>query len=155
MYGWKENLFYKYRIQKAFELYRKGQIKFIVVSGDNSRDGYDEPTQMKADLIKLGVPANKIFCDYAGFSTLDSMLRMKHVFKLKRFVVISQQFHVERALYIANRSGLKAVGAYAKDVPHWYAPSNKYREKLARVKAVIEILLETEPKFKGVPIQIK
>ncbi len=150
-----ENLFYRYRIQKAFELYKTEKIKFIVVSGDNGNTFYDEPTQMKKDLIELGVPSNKVFCDYAGFSTIDSMLRMKLVFNLKKFVVISQKFHADRAIYLAKRNGLNVIGGYAKDVPDWYAPYNKYREKLARVKAVYNVLIGTEPKYKGKSIEIK
>ncbi len=150
-----ENLFYRNRIQKAYELYRTGRIKFIVVSGDNGTVFYDEPTQMKKDLVELGVPSGKVFCDYAGFSTIDSMLRMKLVFNLKEFVVISQKFHADRAIYLGKRNGLNIIPGYAKDVPEWYAPYNKYREKLARVKAVYDILIGTEPKFKGKRIEIK
>lgn len=150
-----ENLFYRNRIQKAYELYKTGRIKFIVVSGDNGTVFYDEPTQMKKDLIELGVPSDKIFCDYAGFSTIDSILRMKLVFNLKEFVVISQKFHADRAIYLGKRNGLNIIAGYAKDVPEWYAPYNKYREKLARVKAVYDVLMGTEPKFKGKRIEIK
>lgn len=155
VWGNTENLFYKYRIQKAVELYKKGRLEYLVVSGDNSTIQYDEPTQMKEDLIKAGVPANVIFCDFAGFSTIDSMLRMKLIFEQSSFMVISQSFHVKRAVYIAKRNGLNAVGVCAKDVPNWYAPYNKYREKLARVKAVLEVLIGKDPYYKGEPIEIK
>lgn len=150
-----ENLFYKFRIQKAVELYKKGLVNFLVVSGDNGREEYDEPSQMKEDLIKAGVPENKIYCDYAGFSTIDSMLRMKMIFQQSEFIVISQKFHLERAIYIARRNGMEAFGIPAKDVPSWYAPYNGYREKLARVKAVFEVLVGKGPYFEGDPILIK
>lgn len=150
-----ENLFYRNRIKKAYELYRSGVISRIIVSGDNSRDGYDEPTQMKADLVALGVPFKKIYCDYAGFSTIDSMLRMKLVFNQRKFIVISQRFHVERAVYIARRSGIEAYGSAASDVPNWYAPYNGYREQLARVKAVLEVLMGTSPRFLGDKVRVK
>lgn len=151
----KENLFYANRIRKAVELYRLKKIKYIVVSGDNGNQKYDEPTQMKNDLIKAGIPSSRIYCDYAGFSTIDSMLRMKLIFQQSKFIVISQKFHVERAIYIARRHGLEVFGETASDVPSWYAPYNKYREKLARVKAVFEILVGTGPKFEGNPIKIR
>ncbi len=150
-----ENLFYKFRIQKAVELYKKGLVNFLVVSGDNGREEYDEPSQMKEDLIKAGVPENKIYCDYAGFSTIDSMLRMKMIFQQSEFIVISQKFHLERAIYIARRNGMEAFGIPAEDVPSRYAPYNGYREKLARVKAVFEVLVGKGPYFEGDPIEIK
>jgi len=150
----KVNLFFKYRIQKAVELYNSGKIKFFVVSGDNGSKDYDEPTLMKSALIKAGIPATRIFCDYAGFSTIDSVLRMKLIFQQTTFYIISQKFHVDRALYIAQRNGLKAKGVFAKDVPDWHSPYLKYREKLARVKAVCEVLTGKCPYYAGKPIKI-
>ena len=96
----KVNLFFKYRIQKAVELYDSGKIKFFVVSGDNGSKEYDEPRLMKNELIKAGIPATRIFCDYAGFSTIDSVLRMKLIFQQTTFYIISQKFHVDRALLL-------------------------------------------------------
>tara|TARA_B100000768_G_C11167179_1_gene327103 strand:- start:152 stop:781 length:630 start_codon:yes stop_codon:yes gene_type:complete len=151
----KENLFYANRIKKAVELYKCNKIKFIVVSGDNGKKDYDEPTQMKLDLIKAGVPSSHVYCDYAGFSTIDSMLRMKLIFKESKFIVISQKFHLERAIYIARKNGIEAFGEAAKDVPALYAPYHNYREKLARVKAVLEVLICKGPKFGGKPVLIK
>ncbi len=148
------NLFYSNRIQKVVDLYRSGKIKYIVVSGDNSRQGYDEPTTMKNDLIKNGIPSSIIYCDYAGFSTIDSMLRMKLIFREHRFVVISQRFHIERAIYIARRNGLEAYGFCAKDVPGGYAALNGFREKLARLKALLEVIIGKGPYFKGKTISI-
>ena len=150
----KVNLFFKYRIQKAVELYDSGKIKFFVVSGDNGSKEYDEPTLMKNELIKAGIPATRIFCDYAGFSTIDSVLRMKLIFQQTTFYIISQKFHVDRALYIAQRNGLKAKGIFAKDVPDWYSPYLKYREQLARVKAVFEVLTSKSPYYAGKHVKI-
>ena len=143
------NLFYKLRMDKAIELYKSGRIELIIVSGDNSNKEYDEPTEMKNDLIKVGIPKNKIYCDYAGFSTYDSMVRMKKVFQQKEIIIISQKFHIERAVYIARRNGIKAYAYPSKDVPGWYSPYNKYREFLARVKAVFEVVINREPVFLG------
>ena len=82
------NLFYKLRMDKAIELYKSGRIELIIVSGDNSNKEYDEPTEMKNDLIKVGIPKNKIYCDYAGFSTYDSIIRMKKVFQQKEILML-------------------------------------------------------------------
>ncbi len=149
-----ENFFYRKRIQKVVDLYRIGMVKYIIVSGDNSSKDYDEPTLMKNDLINKGIPDSRIYCDYAGFSTIDSMLRMKLIFKQNKFVVVSQRFHVERAIYIARRNGLEAYGECADNVSFSYAPYNKYREKLARVKAVLEVVLGIGPFYQGAPISI-
>ena len=135
-------------------LYDSGKIKFFVVSGDNGSKEYDEPRLMKNELIKAGIPATRIFCDYAGFSTIDSVLRMKLIFQQTTFYIISQKFHVDRALYIAQRNGLKAKGIFANDVPDCYSPYLKYREQLARVKAVFEVLTSKSPYYAGKPIKI-
>ena len=143
------NLFYKLRMDKAIELFKSGTIELIIVSGDNSSKEYDEPTEMMNDLIEGGIPKNKIYCDYAGFSTYDSMVRMKKVFQQTEIIIISQKFHIERAVYIARRKGIKAFAYPSKDVPNWYSPYNKYREFLARVKAVFEVIINREPVFLG------
>ena len=96
-----------------------------------------------------GIPKNKIYCDYAGFSKYDSIVRMKKVFQQKEIIIISQKFHIERAVYIARRNGIKAYAYPSKDVPGWYSPYNKYREFLARVKAVFEVVINREPIFLG------
>ena len=148
------NIFYKYRIEKAIELFKSGKIDFLIVSGDNSRKEYNEPAQMKRDLIKAGVPKNIIHCDYAGFSTYDSILRMKTVFQQTKFAIISQKFHIERAIYIARRNGIKAYGCPSKDPNDNYYLTNKFREYLARVKAVLEVVLDKRPMFIGDKILI-
>lgn len=149
-----ENLFYRKRIKKVVELYRLGKIKYIVVSGDNSRKDYDEPSLMKNDLINKGIPSSRVYCDYAGFSTIDSMLRMKLIFKQNKFVVVSQRFHVERAVYLARRNGLDAYGQCADNVPFTYAPYIGFREKLARVKALFEAVLGKVSFYEGTPVHI-
>lgn len=96
------NLYYKYRIDAAVALFKAGKVKFILVSGDNSTKEYDEPSTIKKDLISKGIPANKIYLDYAGFRTLDSVVRCKEIFGQNNITIISQQFHNERAIYIVN-----------------------------------------------------
>jgi SanA protein len=149
------NLYYKYRITAAFQLYKKGKIEFLIVSGDNRRIRYNEPRLMKKDLIKMGVPPEKIYLDYAGFRTFDSIVRAKQVFGLDKITVISQKFHIERAIFIAERKGIKAIGFAAKDLKLKYGVHVLLREKLARVKMVIDLIINNKPKFLGKKIKIK
>jgi len=148
------NLYFKYRIEAAYELYKSGKIKYIVVSGDNHRTEYNEPQQMKDDLIALGVPAEIIYLDYAGFRTLDSVVRMKEIFGQSEFTIISQQFHNERAIYIANHYDIKAYGYNASNVNIKAGLKTQLREKFARVKVFVDFIIHKQPKFLGEPIEI-
>ncbi len=153
--GGKQNLFYKYRINAAVALFKSGKIDFILVSGDNSEETYNEPKQMRKDLIKQGVPSNRIVLDYAGFRTLDSVVRCKKVFGVNEVTIISQQFHNERALYLANRRNIKAIGFNAQKVSYTYSKLVFFREKFARVKLLWDILIHKQPKFLGEKIIIQ
>ncbi|MGQ3679358.1 SanA/YdcF family protein [Tenacibaculum discolor] len=149
------NLYYQFRLNAAVELYKAKKIDFILVSGDNGAEGYDEPTDFKNDLIKAGIPEDKIYLDYAGFRTLDSVVRIKEIFGQTSVTIISQQFHNERALYLANHFEIDAIGYNAKGVSGKKAIKVQLREYLARVKVFIDILFNIEPKFLGEPIVIK
>lgn len=149
------NLYYKYRIDAAVELYNAKKIDYILVSGDNSKKDYDEPSLMKVDLIKRGVGEDKIFLDYAGFRTLDSMVRSKEIFGQSEITVISQKFHNERAVYIAKKKGLAAVGFNARDVSKRYGIKVQLREKFARVKMLLDLISGKGPKFLGDKINIE
>ena len=149
-----ENLFYKYRIAAAVKLYNSGKIKYIIISGDNGSKYYDEPTTFKKDLIKQGVTETHIFLDYAGFRTLDSVIRAKAIFGQQSFTVISQQFHNERAITIGNLKGIKVIGYNAKDVKGHSGLKVKIRELLARVKVLIDEITFKQPKFLGEPVKI-
>ena len=148
------NLYFKYRIDATVELYKNNKIECILISGDNSKKDYDEPTDFKNELISKGIPENKIFLDYAGFRTLDSVVRAKLVFGLNNFTLISQQFHNERALYLARKNGINAIAYNAKDVPNKYGIKVKIREYFARTKVFIDILFKVKPKFIGPKIKI-
>ncbi len=152
--GW-VNLYYKYRINAAVKLYKAGKIDYILVSGDNGTKQYDEPNTMKKDLIAAGVPSERIFLDYAGFRTLDSVVRCKAVFGESDIIIISQQFHNERALFIANRKKLNAIAYNAKDVPMEYSIRVAIREKLARVKMCFDLVFNVPPKFYGPQVKIQ
>ncbi len=149
------NLYFKYRIQAAAALYKAGKIDYILVSGDNSIRQYNEPMDMKKALMKQDVPEDKIYLDFAGFRTLDSVVRGKKVFGQDRFTVISQEFHNKRAIYLASSHGIRAVGYNAKDVGLISGFKTRIREKLARVKVFLDIyILNKQPKFLGDKIKI-
>ncbi len=144
------NLFFRTRVAAAAELFHAGKVRALLVSGDHSRDDYNEPQDMKDALVAAGVPAEAVFLDYAGFSTLDSVVRAKEVFGLDRFTVISQPFHCERALYIAAAHGIEAAGFAAADLGGVVAKKTYLREYLARVKALLQVeLLDSGPRFLG------
>lgn len=148
------NPYFKYRIEAAAELYLSGKVKKILVSGDNGHKSYNEPRDMMQSLIAKGVPAKDIILDYAGFRTFDSVVRAKEVFGQGRMVIVSQQFHLERALYIASSKQIDAVGYVAKD-PESSRNILFTRELMARTKAVLDCyVLGTSPKFLGDKIDI-
>ncbi len=149
------NDFFFNRIDAAIELFEKGKIKFIIISGDNSKENYNEPMDMKNELLKRGIPGNRIFLDYAGFRTFDSVIRAKEIFGQTSFLVISQKFHNERAVYIARRNGISAFGYNAKDVETFKGFKTKVRELFARDKVFLDILFRVEPQFLGDKIIIE
>ena len=147
----KINYFYKYRIESAAKLFKANKVKAILVSGDNASRYYNEPARMRKDLIKAGVPKSKIYLDFAGFRTLDSIKRAKKIFGLKSFTIVTQRFHLERALFIARADGIDAIGFEAKSVANSVASLKMtIREYFARVKAFLDVyILHTTPKFFG------
>lgn len=150
-----ENLFFTYRLEAAAQLYLLGKIDHIIVSGDNRMENYNEPREMKRVLVRLGVPPEKVHFDFAGFRTLDSVVRCKEVFGQNKFTIISQQFHNERALFIARKKGIDAIAYNAQDVGLHAGFKTNMREILARVKVVIDLyILNTQPRFLGEKIEI-
>jgi len=153
--GGYQNPYFYYRIEAAAQLYHAGKVKHLLVSGDNSLKSYNEPKQMQAALMKKGVPESAITLDYAGFRTLDSVVRSKAVFGQQKITIISQKFHNQRALFIANRRGVTAVGYNAKDVSLRLGIKIRLREYLARCKAILDIIiLNKQPKFLGEKVSI-
>ena len=149
--GGGRNYFYTYRIRATVALWKAGKIKAVLVSGDNGTKHYDETTKMFDDLVKAGIPAKYIAKDYAGLRTLDSVVRAESIFGLTDYIIVSQKFHLERALFLAKAKGQKAIGFAAKDIPGTKAAYRmKAREYLARAKAFLDVyVLHTEPKFHG------
>lgn len=148
------NAYYYYRIYAAVTLIRDKKIKYIIVSGDNGEADYNEPWSMRKDLIRNGVDSSIIYMDYAGFRTFDSMVRLKQVFGQDSVTVISQQFHNERAIYIAGHEGITAIGYNAEDVNGSEGFKTAIREKLARVKVFLDFWFGKEPKFLGSKVNI-
>ena len=143
------NLYFSRRIDAAAELYKAGKVDCLVVSGDNHVKGYDEPSDMKESLINAGVPAERIVCDYAGFRTLDTVVRAKKVFGLNSFIIVSQPDHVRRAVFTARGFGCDAYGYAAKDVTGRSSIKTTIREQLAKIAAVADVILRRSPKFLG------
>ncbi len=132
------NPFFTNRIRAAAMLYRKGKIDYVLVSGDNQHISYNEPRQMTNALIKAGVPKDRIVSDYAGFSTIDSVARANKVFMLKSVTIISQEFHNERALFIAKNLGMEAIAFNASDPKSILSHYSVYvREFFARIKCIL------------------
>lgn len=148
------NLYFKYRIEAAAALYHAGKVKILLISGDHGTENYNEPEDIKNALIAKGVPDSIIHLDYAGFRTLDSVVRADKVFGQKKITVISQRFHNERAVFIAGRFGIAAVGLNAQDVPLGYGFMIQLREKIARVKVFADLVIGVHPRYLGEKILI-
>jgi SanA protein len=148
------NPYYYNRIVAATELYKAGKIKYIIISGDNSRKEYNEPEDMRGDLLKEGVDSTHIYLDYAGFRTFDSVVRLKEIFGQDSVTIISQPFHNERAIYLAGKENISAIGFNAKDVSKEAGIWVQLREKLARVKVFVDGITGKQPKFLGEKIII-
>lgn len=149
------NAYFENRIAAAAAVFRAGKVDYLLVSGDNHVATYDEPTAMQRALVRLGVPADRIVLDYAGFSTLDSIVRAQKVFGLSEFCVITQRDHALRAIYIARAHGIAAVGFSASDVPAWGGLRTRLRESLARVRTLLDVHVSgRQPHFLGPPIAV-
>lgn len=149
------NLYFTYRINAAADLFMAGKVKHLIVSGDNHIKNYNEPEEMRLALIAKGVPDSCITLDYAGFRTLDSVIRAKKIFGQTSFTIISQEFHNKRAVFLARLKGLDAIGYNAKDVHKSLTIRTRVREPLARLKAILDIVLNKQPKFLGPQVKIK
>ncbi|WP_312242149.1 outer membrane permeability protein SanA [Pantoea sp.] len=147
------NQYYLYRMQGALNAYNSGKVNYLLLSGDNALLSYNEPMTMRRDLIKAGVAPADIVLDYAGFRTLDSIVRTRKVFDTNDFIIITQRFHCERALFIALHLGIQAQ-CYAVPSPKNML-SVRLREVAARLGALVDLyIMKREPRFLGplVPI---
>jgi SanA protein len=147
--GGAHNLYFLRRIAAAADLYRAGKAGCFIVSGDNHVKEYDEASAMKSALAAAGVPGERIVCDYAGFRTLDTVVRAKEVFGLDSFIVVSQPAHVRRAVFTARGFGCDAWGYEAGDVHGPDSWRTSVREQFAKVAAAWDVLVRRRPKFLG------
>jgi SanA protein len=144
----------KDRLDAGILLYKANRINKILLSGDNGRDEYDELTVMKKYCFNHGVDTTKIFIDYAGFDTYSTMYRAKHIFKIKRATLISQKYHLNRAIYIGQKLGIKSVGYSANKGEYLGYKYVTFREYGSIFKSFFDVLRNREPRFLGNPIDI-
>ncbi|RJL36263.1 hypothetical protein D5H75_05025 [Bailinhaonella thermotolerans] len=141
------------RLDVAADLYARGRVRALLLSGDNGRAGYDEPTVMRDYLVAKGVPGNRIVRDYAGFDTWDSCVRARRVFGASRLTVVTQGFHLPRAVTLCRLAGLTAYGvADDRSARLWPEKTWVYaaREFFATGKAFLDaVVLRSEPRFLG------
>lgn len=142
------------RMTRAVELYQAGWADKLLLSGDNSREDYNEVAAMKTLALEGGVPEEDIVLDHAGFSTYDSLYRARDVFQVKRLVIVTQEYHLSRALYLADALGLEAWGVAAAPRNDAGQIMRDAREILARDKAILWAILQPEPRFLGDPIPL-
>jgi SanA protein len=151
----RRNSFFDNRIQAAARLIRARKVRYLVVSGDNHVRGYDEPKDMRDSLVLAGVPAELIYCDYAGFRTMDSIVRAREIFGQSAITVISQEFHNQRAIFIARHRGIDAIAFNAPEVDAYNSFRTKCREFVARANMLLDLFVfHREPKFLGEKVNI-
>jgi SanA protein len=143
------------RLIVASELYEGGKVKKILVSGDHGTKSYDEPAAMAAELEHRGVARRDVFLDHAGFDTYATLYRARHVFGVRSALIVTQEFHLTRAVYLARAFGMDAVGVRADRRPYERGQYYSVRERAARIKAVVAVGLALRPCFLGAPIPIE
>lgn len=142
------------RVLTALDLYRQGKVKKFLLSADHSRICYDETNAMKNYLLEKGVPKEDIFLDHAGFKTYDSIYRSREIFEVDSMIIVTQKYHLPRALYMADNLGVNAVGFAADRQPYMYMRHYKIREVFANVKAFAFLLFKLKPTYLGEKIPI-
>lgn len=142
------------RIETAIGLYEADKAGKILISGDHGRENYDEVNAAKDYLSGHGVPAEDIFLDHAGFDTYDSIYRARDVFAASSVIIVTQAYHLPRSLYIAEKLGMDAAGVSADLHSYGGQKARDFREIFATVKAWLDVLLESKPKYLGEKIPI-
>ena len=148
------NRYYTDRIKASVKLYNHNKIDYIIVSGDNRNRNYNEPITMYNDLVSAGIPGRKIILDYAGFRTLDSVVRCKEVFGQERFTIVSQSFHNQRAIYIARKKSIEAIAFDSEDSTEKTDFKVQMREVAARMLMLFDMLTARQPHFLGEKVSI-
>ena len=142
------------RLDRSIELYRHKKITRLLLSGDHGQTSYDEVNSMKAYMIGHGIDTADIFLDHAGFNTYNTMVRAKKIFQVKEAIIVTQEFHLPRAVFIARSKGIEAYGIKADKRKYPTLKSLEIREILARVKAVAEVAINKKPEYLGNQIPI-
>lgn len=142
------------RLQRGVEVYKAGAAPKILMSGDHGRTNYDEVNVMKQYALDEGIPEADIFMDHAGFSTYESMYRAKEIFGVDKMIIVTQKYHLSRALYIANKLDIEAYGVASDYRTFGGQFPRDCREVLARVKDVFTVIFKPKPTFLGDSIPI-
>lgn len=142
------------RLRRSVELYEAGAAPKLLMSGDHSRKGYDEVDAMKSFAIEAGIPSEDVFMDHAGFSTYESMVRAKEIFQAKKIIIVTQEYHLYRAIYIAEQLGMEAYGVSSNYRRYRNQSDMNTREVLARVKDVFSCIFWPEPTYLGETIPV-
>ena len=148
-------LMLKDRLDKSIELYNQNSAPKLLMSGDHGQNGHDEVSVMKRYAINNGVSSSDIFMDHAGFSTYESMYRAKEIFRAQKVIIVTQHYHIHRAIYIAQALGLEAYGVAAEDITYYGQALRDIREILARTKDFFTSAIKPEPTFLGEPISLE
>jgi len=150
-----KNSFFTYRLNATLALFNAKKIDFVVISSTYESEQNDNPKDFKDELLKKGIPENKIYLDYGGSRTLNSIFNIKEVYNQPSITIISQEFHNERAIYLAEYFGIKAIGFNAQDVTNRLGYKTQIREYFARVKIFIDIIFKVQPKLVSKKVLIK
>ncbi len=142
------------RLKRGIDLYKSGAAPKIIMSGDHGQKGYDEVNTMKQVAVDAGIPSEDIFMDHAGFSTYESMYRTKEVFKADKIIIVTQEYHLYRSLYIADKLGLDAYGVSADYRAYFGQSYREVREILARCKDFVKTIFKPEPTYLGDAIPV-
>lgn len=148
------SLMLKDRLDKAVELYKEGIADKIIVSGDHGNKEYDEVNAMKSYLMENEIPSKNIFMDHAGFSTYESLYRAQYIFEVEKLVVVTQEYHLYRAVYIGNKLGIETYGVPAAKTLYYGQTSREIREILARNKDFVKCIFKLKPTYLGKSIPV-
>lgn len=152
--GDEPSLMLEHRIMTGIELFESGASDRLLMSGDHGRSDYDEVYAMKKYALERGIDSDSVFCDHAGFSTYESMYRAKEIFGCKKIIVVTQKFHLSRAVYIGRRLGMEVYGVACDRGVYALEKANNKREAMARPIAILQCLFKPKPKYLGDAIPI-
>jgi vancomycin permeability regulator SanA len=142
------------RLERGIDLYKKGAAPKIIMSGDHGRVDYDEVNAMKQIAVDSGIPSSDVFMDHAGFSTYESIYRAKEIFEADKIIIVTQEYHLYRALYIAEKLGIEAYGVNSDYRTYWGQSKRDVREILARCKDFCNMIFKPEPTYLGEKIPV-